>query len=431
VAEASPSTEQLPASPRSMRAVVVDRAFPSLHHRNFRLFFFGQLVSLVGTWTQQVAQSWLVWTISHSPFMLGVFAGLQSLPVLVFGLYGGVMADRYPKRALLITTQLAAAALALVLAILTATGVVGPGRGYSLLIIGVLAFGLGTVNAFDAPARQAFVVDLVGKKHLLNAISLNSSIFNGARIVGPATAAILISTVGTAVCFFINAFSFVPVIIGLYLIRTQQKSRRVGTGSIRANLRDALGYSWREPVVRDLFITVVVVSLFVFSYISLLPAFADAVLHTGAAGLGILTTANGAGALVAAFSLAISGDARRSRGFRIVWSAILYCVLISAFALSNFLPLSVLLLAAAGWAGIAFLARANTALQSAVPDEMRGRVMSIYILILMGLAPIGAVQLGLLAHTVGAPRAVAIEAAVGALVLTLLHALRPHVRRDA
>lgn len=431
MAEATPIAEQVPASPRSMRAVVVDRAFPSLRHRNFRLFFFGQMVSLIGTWTQQVAQSWLVWTISHSPFMLGVFAGLQSLPVLVFGLYGGVLADRYPKRALLITTQVTAALLAFILATLTFTGAVGPGRGYSLLVIGVLALGLGAVNAFDAPARQAFVVDLVGKKHLLNAISLNSSIFNGARIVGPAAAAILISTVGTAVCFYINALSFVPVIIGLYMIRTQQNSRPVRGGSIRANLNDAISYAWREPVVRDLFITVVVVSLLVFSYISLLPAFADAVLHTGAAGLGILTTANGAGALVAAFSLAVSGDARRSRGFRIVWSAVLYCALISAFAVSSFLPLSLALLGAAGWAGIAFLARANTALQSAVPDEMRGRVMSIYILILMGLAPIGAVQLGLLAHALGAPRAVALEAALGGVIITVLHVLRPNVRRNA
>ena len=416
-----------------MRAVVVDRAFPSLHHRNYRLFFYGQLVSLIGTWTQQVAQGWLVWTISHSPLMLGLVTGAQSLPVLLFGLWGGVAADRVPKRRLLLLTQATAMLLAAVLAALTWTAVVSARNPTtSLVIVGIVAFALGTVNAFDAPARQAFVVELVGKKHLMNAISLNSSIFNGARIFGPAIAGVLIATVGVPACFAINAASFVPVIFSLSLIRTGPAAAAVvGHGTILGNLWESLRHAWREPLIRDLYLTVAAVSLLVFSYSSMLPLFADQVLHSGAGGYSLLSVAGGAGAVTAALSLAVVRERRHRRGNWIVSGAVLQCLGVVAFALSRNLWLSAACLALVGFFGISFLARTNTALQTAVPDELRGRVMSIYILLLMGVAPIGAVQLGATAHVFGAPTALAAESLLAAVLIAVLHAARGTVRAKA
>ncbi|HEV3232798.1 MAG TPA: MFS transporter [Candidatus Dormibacteraeota bacterium] len=427
-AAAAPIAESLPASPRSLRALVVDRAFPALRHRNYRLFFLGQLISLTGTWTQVVAQGWLVWTLSHSAFLLGVIAGLQSAPVLLFGLWGGVIADRVAKRELLIATQAAAALLALAMAVLVSTGAIAAGHPQSLALVGLLAFALGTVNAFDAPARQAWVVELVGKKHLLNAISLNSSVFNGTRILGPVVATTLINTAGTAVCFYVNAASFVPVIAGLWLIRPTALAARRASGSTLESVREAAAYIRQQPVVLDLFATVVVASVLVYGYLSLLPAFADGVLHAGSAGYGAMTLCNGAGALVAALSLAVRGNGRRRQGFRIVAGAVGLSLLVAAFALSPSLPLSLALMTLVGWAGVGFLARANTVLQTTVPDELRGRVMSLYVLILMGLLPIASVQLGGLARLLGAPGAVASEALLAAALLVALHLRRPHVR---
>jgi MFS family permease len=429
-AEVQPLVESVETSPRSLRAVLLDRAFPALRHRDFRLFFYGQLISLVGTWTQQVAQAWLVWTISHSPLMLGVITGLQSLPVLLFGLWGGVAADRIDKRLLLIGTQIASGLLALSLAVLSATGVVSAANpNFGLGLVGGIAFALGTVNAFDAPTRQAFVVELVGKKHLLNAISLNSSIFNGARILGPAMAGILIALVGVSICFYINAASFVPVIVGLYLIRRPRLAVTRARASVGRDLGEALTYAWREPAVRDLCLTVVTTSLLVFSYASILPAFADHVFHAGAGGFSTLTVAAGVGSLVGAFTLAVRSHRRQALGTWIVAGSIAYCVFIGLFALSPVLALAIPLLALGGFAGISYLARCNTALQVIVPDHLRGRVMAIYVLLLMGVAPVGAIQLGVLAHVVGPPRAVAIECAVAAALLLILHLRRPIVRQ--
>jgi MFS family permease len=431
--EVQPVAEAVPRSRRGMRSILIDRAFPALHHRNYRLFFSGQLISLIGTWTQQVAQGWLVWTISHSPLMLGAVTGAQSLPVLLFGLWGGVAADRMPKRRLLLGTQVAAMVLALLLSGLTFAGIVGPAHPvFSLAMVGVLAFALGTVNAFDAPARQAFVVELVGKKHLLNAISLNSSIFNGARIVGPALAGVMIRFVGVPACFLINGLSFIPVIAGLYLIRMRpQAVAVVSRGGVMGNLRESLGFVWREPLIRDLYLTVMTISVLVFSYATMLPLFADQVLHSGAAGYSLLSVSAGLGALVAALSLAVIHERRRSRGAWIVLGAIGMSLSVAIFSLSTSLPLSVLALALGGFSGIAFLARANTALQTAVPDELRGRVMSVYILLLMGVAPFGAVQLGAVASLLGAQRALAAESVLAAVILSVLHTARRTVRDTA
>ncbi|MEA2684243.1 MAG: hypothetical protein QOK05_2571 [Chloroflexota bacterium] len=416
-----------------MRAIVLHRAFPALRHRNYRLFFSGQLISLIGTWTQQVAQGWLVWTISHSPLMLGLITGMQSLPVLLFGLWGGVAADRMPKRRLILGTQAVAMTLALLLSLLTFSGLVGASNPtFSLVVVAAFAFGLGTVNAFDAPARQAFVVELVGKKHLLNAISLNSSIFNGARIVGPALAGVMIKFVGIPACFLINGLSFVPVIVGLYLIKVRpQAVAVVSRGGLMGNLRESLAYVWRDPLIRGLYLTVVTISVLVFSYATMLPYFADSVLHSGAAGYSVLSVSAGLGALVAALSLAVIHERRRTRGAWIVLGAIGMSLAVAFFSLSTSLPLSALMLGLGGFSGIAFLARANTSLQTAVPDALRGRVMSVYILLLMGVAPIGAVQLGLVASVFGAQRALAGESVLAVVILVALHTVTRTVRENA
>ena len=428
-----PISEQLPASPRSVRAIVVDRAFPALRHRNYRLFFFGQLISLVGTWTQQVAQAWLVWTISHSPLMLGVITAAQSLPVLVFGLWGGVAADRVPKRSLLLVTQGIAMVLAAILAALTYTGMVSARQPtLGLVTVGVMAFALGTVQAFDAPARQAFVVELVGKKHLLNAISLNSSIFNGARILGPAVAGVMIATVGIPACFAINSLSFLPVLASLYLVDSRPRAVTLQSrGSLLGNLTESLRFMWRHPLIRDLYLTVVVISLLVFSYSAMLPLFADQVLHGGAEMFSLLSISGGAGAVTAALSLAVVREQRRYRGRWIVLGSLVMSLGVAAFALSTNLVLSAVCLVVVGFAGISFLARANTALQTAVPDALRGRVMSVYILLLMGVAPVGAMQLGAVAHFLGAPRALAAESLIAVVLLTGLHASHRVVRETA
>jgi len=435
----APPEVTIPADPRIEPVAVparvpspgrLRRALPALRIRDFRLFFFGQMVSLTGTWTQQVAQGWLVWTLSHSALMLGGLAALQSVPVLLFGVAGGVVADRLPRRNLLIATQVAAMFLALALAVLTGTGVIGARHGYSLGIVGALAVGLGVVNAVDAPTRQAFVVELVGRQHLLNAISLNSTIFNGARIVGPAVAGVLISVVGIPICFMVNAASFIPVIASLYLIRTLAGKRHTARRSVLGDARHALTYAWSTPLIRDLYLTVLCVSI-VFAYASMLPLFADEVLHSGPAGYSALTLAGGIGSLGGAIYLAVSGEHRRRRGAWIVAAAVGYCVLVALFSLSVSIYISVALLVLVGFAGISCLARANTALQLAVPDEIRGGVMSIYVLLLMGLSPAGAVQLGALAHFTGAPRALTIESLACAGLLVVLHYRRHPVRDTA
>lgn len=430
--EVEAPTADLPASPKDGHGGLLGRTLPALRHRDFRLYFGGQLVSLTGTWTQQVAQGWLVWTLSHSAFMLGVVAGLQSLPVLVLGVGGGVVADRLPRRLVLIGTQVASLAIAAALAILTATGLVAPGHEYSLAVVGVLALALGVVNAIDAPTRQAFVVELVARNHLLNAISLNAGAFNGARIFGPAVAGVLISLVGVPICFALNAVSFLPVIASLWLIRPPATARKASErrGSVLAEARAAVAFAWRHPLIRDLYLTVLGLSV-VLAFASLLPIFADDVLHSGAGGYSLLSLAGGAGSVLGAAALALTGERRGRHGPWIVYGTIAYCVLTLAFALSRSMALSFALLTVVGFAGMVSMARANTALQLAVPDEIRGGVMSIYVLLLMGLAPVAAVQLGLVAQLTGAPTAVAVESGLCALFVAGLHYLRREVRERA
>lgn len=391
------------------------RTFAALRHRNFRLFWFAQLVSLTGTWMHAVAQGWLVLELTGQPFWLGAVAAANSLPVLAFSLFGGVAADRLPKRSLLLATQAASAVLALTLGLLVFTGQV---QVWQVLVIAV---GLGTANALDLPARQSFIVEMVGREDLLNAIALNSFTFNAARVVGPAVAGAIVAAAGTATCFLVNAASFAPVLVALALMRGLPATRP-GTGSsVLEHLREGFAYAARERRFQGLIALVAAGSFFGFPCVTLLPAFARDVLHTDARGYGILMAMTGIGAVVSA--LAIAGREKSGVGGGVVVGAgLVFGAALVIFAASRSFLTAVPLLALAGGGMVAQAASANTLVQAAVPDALRGRIMSMFTLVLMGAMPLGNIVIGALAGAVGTTAAIGafgigLCAAVGLITL--------------
>lgn len=406
------STQTLSSRPAMFRA---------LRHRNYRLFFFGQLISLTGTWMQSVAQGWLVLRLTDSPFLLGLVAAANSLPVLFLTLFAGTVADRFPKRRILLITQSVAMILAATLAGLTLTGTV------HISHVLILAFLLGCVNAFDAPTRQAFTVEMVGREDLLNAIALNSSIFNGARTMGPAVAGIVVALIGEGPAFLFNALSFGAVLASLSLMRLDA---RQANGMQRGNmLRAGLHYIATEPSVRALLLRAGAVSFFCFVHIPLLPVFARDILQIGAAGLGWLSAASGFGSLVAALTLAqLRDDA--PRGKLLTMASLLYAPLLIGFTQARTVPLALLFIGLCGWAGVTTMALTNTLIQLIVPDELRGRVMSVFTLSLMGLSPLGGMLAGSIAELVGSvPLVVAGSALIGWLLVLSVEWQAPYLRR--
>jgi len=398
------------------------KTFIALRHRNFRLFWFGQLISLVGTWMQSVAQGWLVLQLTNSPFLLGLVGAVASAPMLVFSLFGGVLADRIDKRNTLVVTQSTAMLLAFALAFLTSTGLI---KIWQILILAAL---LGTVNAFDAPTRQSFVVEMVGKEDLLNAIALNSSIFNGARIVGPALAGVLISLVGIGGCFYINGFSFIPVIIGLLLIQRIATPNPLSSDSIWKHFLEGISYIYSRPMVLALVSLVAIMSIFGMPYATLMPIFARDILNVGASGLGILMAASGIGALIGALSLASIGNYPH-KGRLVLVGGILFSLSLILFSLSQTFPLSLLLLIVVGCSIVAQNATINSLLQTIVPDHLRGRVMSVFTFMFLGMLPFGSLQAGALANRWGAPFAVVVGGVVTLLSVLLMHWKIPEIRR--
>lgn len=392
----------------------------ALRHRNYRLFFIGQLISLTGTWMQSVAQGWLVLRLTDSPALLGLTAAASSLPVLLLSLPAGALADRVPKHRLLLVSQIVAMLLAATLAALTLSGLV---QVWHILVLAML---LGVVNAFDAPARQSFTVEMVGREDLLNAIALNASIFNGARTIGPAVAGVVVALIGEGPAFALNALSFSFVIAGLLMMRLPPFK---GGGARRAGaLREGLGYIRGEPRVLALLALAAGVSLFCFVHIPLMPVFARDVLGTDAGGLGALSAASGLGALAAALILAQLGD-RVPRGRLLVAASLTYPALMIAFTMTRWMPLAMLMLALAGWAGVTIMALTNTLIQSIVPDALRGRVMSVFTLLLMGASPMGGMLAGLLAQAVGSvPLVVAASAAIGWAIAATVTVRAPFLR---
>jgi MFS family permease len=384
--------------------------FAALRHRNFRYFYAGHLLSLSGTWLQITAIGWLVLELTNSPFWLGVVNAGSSFPILVFSLFAGVLADRFDKRKILLISQGVAFVQALALAVLTHAGMV------TIPTIVLLVSLLGVASAFEIPTRQSFFIELVGQKDLSNAIALNSAAFNATRMVGPAVAGALIGTVGIAACFYGNAASFLAAIVGLLAIRRPRPVVLPQTVSTWQNIREGVVWIWRQDVARGIVLFVAAASVFALPFTMLLPVFARDLLQVGPQGLGWLFSATGTGALIGGLGLASMAD-RFPRGRLLLVSATGFAIFVGAFALSPSFFVALSLLGLAGFCMILSTATANSLLQSLVPDALRGRVMSVYVVMFLGLTPVGSLLAGTLAGFFGARATLAAGAATLLIVL--------------
>ena len=369
------------------------QAFRALRHRNFRLFVTGQIISLVGTWMQNVAQAWLVYRLTHSELLLGTTWFCAQIPVFAFGALGGLAADRHSRYRLVILTQTLSLVQAFVLAALTLSGKV---QVWHIL---ALAVGLGTINAFDMPARQSLIIEMTSKEDLLNAISLNSAIFNAARVVGPAVAGLLVAAVGEGVCFLLNGVSFLAVIGCLLAMRLPQ-FRRQAQDSPWAHLVQGFKYVHGNRAVRTLLGMMAAVTISGMPAVVLMPFFAEDIFHRGSRGLGILMGAMGVGAVAGTLVLAWR-EGVSSLPKVIFWSALLLGASFSVFALSNVFYFSLAIMPLIGFSVMRQLASANTLIQTLVPDEFRGRTMAFYSMTVVGLGPFGSLAAGALARACG------------------------------
>ena len=399
--------------------------FPALYVRDFRIFWIGQLISFSGTWMQSTAQGWLVYSLTKSPFYLGLVATAASLPVLFFTLIGGVVADRLMKRKLLVITQTLSMIPALALAVLIDLKMV---TVWQIIVFATL---LGTVNAFDVPARQSFLIEMVQKGRLLNAIALNSAAFNGARIIGPFIAGITIASIGVAACFYVNTVSFLAAVIALLMIRTRsgegkglsarpspKSPTEGGLTVLFQDLGEGLSFVKGERNVLRILLLVATLSLLGIPFVTLLPVFAEDILKVGPRGLGVLAGSSGIGALTAALFIAFRGEIER-KGRLMVWAGMTFGAALLVFSLSRDYLVSGIILVFAGCGVVSFLAVANSFIQLRTPDVLRGRVMSVYALVFLGIAPLGNVVMGSVAHMVGTGRAISIGASLCLLAVLL------------
>jgi MFS family permease len=398
----------------------------ALKHRNYRLFVSGQLISLIGTWMQSVAESWLVYRLTGSALLLGVVGFANRIPVFVFSTVGGAVADRYNRHRIVVATQIASMCLASVLAFLTLTHLV---QVWHLMAIAAL---LGIVNAFDIPGRQAFVVELVAREDLQNAIALNSSMFNGARIVGPAVAGILVAAVGEGWCFFANAVSYIAVIASLLMMKVPRAAPSAPPPSMWAHVSEGFRFVLRSRPILALLVLLGLVSLMGTPYAVLMPIIADQTFHAGSRGLGLLMGATGVGAFIGAISLA-RRVGLKGYGRSIGLAAIGFGTSLIAFSTVRNFWLGVALLLPAGFAMMTQMAASNTLIQSMIPNSLRGRVMAVYSMMFMGMAPIGALLAGALAGWLGATTTVAIGGAfcllAGVVFLNRLPLIRDEARQ--
>jgi len=399
------------------------QTFSSLQHPNYRLWFTGQVISIIGSWMQATAQGFLVYELTQSAAFLGIVGFASGVPSWLFTLFGGVVADRVSRRKMLIIAQSAMMLLAFLLAFLVFTNLVQPWH------VVVLAFLLGVANAFDAPARQAFVVELVGRADMTNAIALNSSIFNIGTVIGPAIAGLIYGWLGPAWCFTINGISYFAVIGALLLMRLasspkQPKIRRHVLPELMVGIRFAFGNS----NIRTLMIVVAAVSIFGMGLMTLIPAWASAVLQGDVRTNGWLLSARGVGSLIAALMIAYLGS-RNVRGkIWAVGSLVLPMALI-VFALYKELPVSLIMLVILGWAFMAVVNTTNAMIQSWVPDELRGRVMSVHVWVFMGSLPIGSLLAGAMAERLGEPAAILINGSILLVITLLTLLLKPSMRK--
>ncbi len=398
-------------------------ALRALEERDFRLFWTGQMVSMIGTWMQSVGQSWLVLELTSSPFRLGVIRTLQFLPVLFLALFAGALVDRRPKRRVLLATQTAFMLQAFALCALAWSG-----RARYWHVAG-LAIVYGLANTLDQPARQAFVGEVVRRDHLVNAIALNSAVMNAARLIGPAIAGVLIARWGVATAFLVNGLSFIAVLIALGAIRgsaTPTPSRAAG---LRGHIVEGVRYAVRDPVIRLVLLLVLLVSLFVINFNVFVPLFATEVLHAGADVFGFLMAWMGAGAVLGAVTLAAFGRSQPLIGVALAAGGVLSGAIIALGLVRTFWPASVVLVIS-GFAMTTFVASCNTSLQVTVPGELRGRVMSLYSIVFLGVTPLGSVAIGALAEAAGTPVTLVITGLLGlasVLAVMMLRRRRPRL----
>jgi len=399
----SSSESRLPAGLRAFR------------HRDFRLFWIGQLVSLIGTWMQSVAQAWLVLELTDSPFLLGLVGALQFTPMLVLSFFAGALADRLPKRRLIIVSQTVLFLQALALAALVQFGHV------QYWHVALLALVYGVANTMDMPTRQAFIVEMVGRSDLTNAIALNSGMFNAARIVGPALAGFLIAHWGMAPAFFANALSFLPVIAILFAIHTDGLPRASAGRGMAEEIREGIRYALQTPRITLTLAMVLVVSAFLFNYNVMVPLLARDVLHQEARGFGLLMTSLGVGAVCGAVALALWGRGRPPV-VALVVPALVQALCTAALAGVSSFRVATALLLVTGFCGILFMAGSNSTLQLTVPDELRGRIMSLNTMMFAGVTPFGSLLVGWAAEAFGIRASMLIAGASGGLCVLALAA---------
>ena len=397
--------------------------FAALRYRNFRLWFFGQTLSLMGTWMQSVAQGWVVYELTGSKFALGAISFVGAVPTLFLMLPAGVLADRLPRQRLLLMTQTAMMVLAFALAVLAATGVL---RAWH---IGLLAVGLGITNSFDAPARQALAVEMVeDRRDLMNAIALNSTIFNLARIVGPAVGGVMLATLGAVWCFAVNGLSFLAVIGALLRMQLPNTSNAPSSEPLTVQIAAGLRYILENRAVRTMIALIGVSTLFGLSYTVLLPAYAVDVLHVGETGLGALNAAMGVGALTGSLIVASLGTFHH-KGLLLTAGSLLFPTMLLFFAFSRSFLLSLASLVVIGLAFVTLNATSNTLIQSAVPDALRGRAMAVFSLMFFGTSPFGSLQAGTLAQALGPTAGVAVGAGIVLVVAVGVLFAVPSLRR--
>lgn len=397
------------------------KTFAALRHRNYRLWFWGQMTSLFGSWMQTTAQGYLVFQLTHSPVYLGYVGFASGVPAWVFMLFGGVIADRIERRTVLIITQTVMMILALILAGLTFAHIV---EAWHIVL---LAFGLGIANAFDAPARQSFVLELIDREDLVNAIALNSTMFNTATAVGPAVAGLTYAAFGPAWCFTINGISFLGVIAALMMMQLKTQVRQETKKSALADLKEGMIYIRKQKMILTLMGTVTVVGLFGIAFATLIPAWAVSILRGDATTNGLLQSARGFGALISALFLA-SVASFKIKGKLVTIGMFSFPVLLIVFSFVRWLPLSLIVLIGIGAASLLILNVVNGLVQTLVSDEFRGRVMGIYSISFFGFMPLGALLIGAFAEHLGEPMAIIINAVVLLLFATLIFFLVPKLR---
>jgi MFS family permease len=400
------------SSDQARRVENAPNTFAALRHRNFQLYFGGQLISNAGTWMQVIAQGWLVYELTHSDLALGIVGFAAAVPALIVSPWGGVVVDRVPKRTLLIITQAGAMLLAFILAALTFTNVV---LEWHIIL---LAGGIGLVNAFDGPGRQSFIAEMVGREDLPNAIALNSLMGNGARVIGPALGGILLAVVGAAWCFTINGISFLAVIVGLWAMQVKPHQPLHFMESPWKQLISGIQYVSKQIDLGGLLLLASIFSIFGISYATVLPAFVEQVLHQGAAAYGWVNAVIGVGAVTGALMIARQ-HAQSWRGSWLIIAGIAFPIILGAFA---FMPIYFVSLILAFGLGLGFMVQftmINTLLQTRVDDQLRGRVMALYTLTFFGFAPLGNLAIGVLAQSIGLSYSILIFAVLS-LALTLI-----------